>query len=489
MTVSSVHVSPPSGEHPVVTTPSAIAATRIASTASRGPAVFWTTMLFLYGAIVMFIPIRRYALPIPLPFALEPYRAIIVFLLIAVAVALMRRKSFRWQPVVWAGPIAIFLWTMLASMMFSSEYLAETELIWTGLSNLLQLALLTATAAIVRQMLTTERIVMAFLQFIVIAGVVVGIFALIERVTRTNVFLLLGNFLPLTVMREAEEAVRSGGARSYASAQHPIALAVLFCMIIPLAIYLMRFSPWPRNPVNRRVFYAIALGFLLLGLLTTISRTATVTLGVMLVVTLILRPRLGGILLAAAVPLAVIAAMVLPKLVETMILSFLDTDSLIASQLTSVGMAGQGRLADLEPALQEAAASPFFGTGLGSRIVEGDNANAYILDNQWLGTLMETGVLGVIGLIALFVWPAIRMLSFSFRSGAAESRVFLTFAIAIAAVGYTTAMFLYDSFAFMQTLLMLMMLYAIAAWAMTATSDAPSLPPLSTLPAPMPGPR
>ena len=132
MTVSSVHVSPPSGEHPVVTTPSAIAATRIASTASRGPAVFWTTMLFLYGAIVMFIPIRRYALPIPLPFALEPYRAIIVFLLIAVAVALMRRKSFRWQPVVWAGPIAIFLWTMLASMMFSSEYLAETELIWTG---------------------------------------------------------------------------------------------------------------------------------------------------------------------------------------------------------------------------------------------------------------------------------------------------------------------------------------------------------------------
>ena len=117
-------------------------------------------------------------------------------------------------------------------------------------------------------------------------------------------------------MREAEEAVRSGGARSYASAQHPIALAVLFCMIIPLAIYLMRFSPWPRNPVNRRVFYAIALGFLLLGLLTTISRTATVTLGVMLLVTLILRPRLGGILLAAALPLAVIAAMVLPKLVE-----------------------------------------------------------------------------------------------------------------------------------------------------------------------------
>jgi polysaccharide biosynthesis protein PslJ len=459
----------------VVTAPSVIAAPNPGSTAERRPTVFWTTMLFLYAAIVMFIPIRRYALPIPLPFALEPYRAIIVVLLLGLIVAAVRRKHFRWQPVVWGWPIAIFLWTMLASMMFSSESLTETELIGTGLSNLLQLSLLTATIVLVRQLLTTERIVMALLQFIVFAGVVVGILAFVERVTRTNVFLLLGNFLPLSLIRDAEEAVRSGGARSYGSAQHPIALAVLFCMIIPLAIYLMRFSPWPRNPINRRVVYSIAVGFLLLGLLTTISRTATVTIGVMLLVTLILRPRLGAILLAAAIPLAVIAAMVLPKLVESMILSLLDTESLIASQMTSIGMAGQGRLADLAPALAEVAQSPFFGTGLGSRIVEGENANAYILDNQWLGTLMETGVLGVIGLVALFVWPAIRMLSFSFRSGAAPSRAFLTFAIAISAVGYATSMFLYDSFAFMQTLLVLAMLYAIAAWAMTAKSDERSL--------------
>ena len=64
-----------------------------------------------------------------------------------------------------------------------------------------------------------------------------------------------------------------------------------------------------------------------------------------------------------------------------------------------------------------------------------------------------------------------------------------TFAIAISAVGYTTAMFFYDSFAFMQTLLMLSMLYAIAAWAMTAKSEAPALPTPSVLPATMPGPR
>ena len=31
-------------------------------------------MLFALAAVIMFIPIRRYAIPIPLPFALEPYR-------------------------------------------------------------------------------------------------------------------------------------------------------------------------------------------------------------------------------------------------------------------------------------------------------------------------------------------------------------------------------------------------------------------------------
>ncbi len=97
----------------------------------------------------------------------------------------------------------------------------------------------------------------------------------------------------------------------------------------------------------------------------------------------------------------------------------------------------------------------------------GEEANAQILDNQWLGTLLETGVIGVIGLIALFVWPIFVMMRFALRSHAPESRRFLTFAIATSTVGYTTSMFFYDAFAFMQTLLLLSMLYGVAAWAMT----------------------
>ena len=87
-------------------------------------------------------------------------------------------------------------------------------------------------------------------------------------------------------------------------------------------------------------------------------------------------------------------------------------------------------------------------------------------------------MLGVIGLIALFVWPIFVMMRFALRSNAPESRRFLTFAIATSTVGYTTAMFFYDAFAFMQTLLVLSMLYAVAAWAMTegrSTWEKPSV--------------
>jgi O-antigen ligase len=427
----------------------------------------WTTMLFVLAAVIMFIPIRRYALPIQVGFALEPYRVLITGLLIALAVSLIRNGKSKWKPVVWGWPIAIFLWTMFASLMVNAVSVTSSGLYTAGFSNIFQLAFLLSVIVLTRQMLSTERVTMILLNVIVFSGAVVGFFAFIERVSHRNVFLMLGNFLPLTVLRDDAESLRAGGSRAYASSQHPIALAVLFCLIIPIAIYLMKFSPWPRYDFTRKLVYTAAIGAMLIGMLSAVSRTGIVTLGVMFLFVLIFRPKLAGLLFVIGLPILVVVGLVLPQLFESMVLSLFDVQGVIASQLTSPGMAGQGRLADLPDAFREFAASPLGGTGLGSRIVVGDSANAQILDNQWLGTMLETGVLGVIGLIALFVWPIFVMMRFSLRSNAPESRRFLTFAIATSTVGYTTAMFFYDAFAFMQTLLMLSMLYAVAAWAMT----------------------
>jgi len=437
----------------------------------------WTTMLFVLAAVVMFIPIRRYALPIEVGFALEPYRVLIAGLLIALAVSLIRHGTSRWKPVVWGWPIAIFLWTMFASLMINAVAITSAGGMNGGFSNIFQLAFLLSVIVLTRQMLSTEKVTMILLNFFVFAGAIVGIFAFIERVSRRNIFLMLGEFLPLTILRDDAESLRAGGSRAYASSQHPIALAVLFCLIIPIAIYLMRFSPWPRYDFTRKLVYTAAIGAMLVGMLSAVSRTGIVTLGVMFIFVLIFRPKLAGLLFAIGLPILVVVGLVLPQLFESMVLSLFDVEGVIASQLTSPGMAGQGRLADLPDAFGDFAQNPIGGTGLASRVVVGEDANAQILDNQWLGTLLETGVLGIVGLVALFVWPIFVMMRFALRSNAPESRRFLTFAIATSTVGYTTAMFFYDAFAFMQTLLVLSMLYAVAAWAMTegrSTWEKPS---------------
>lgn len=431
-----------------------------------------TSMMVLLAAVILFVPIRRYALPANVGIELEPYRVLIVILLTAVAVAATNRARSPWQPVVWGWPIAIFLWTMLASLMINAVTLTESEAILGGFSNLIQLAFLLSTVVIFRQLIRSERMVMILLHVVVLGGAFIGLFAFVERVININIFLQLQNFLPLVLLRDDAASFRAGGDRAYASSQHPIALAVLFCLLIPLAMYLMKYSPWPRHSFTRTLLYTACVGAMVVGLLSTVSRTGIVVLGVMFLFALVLRPRLALTLVAIGLPMMTVVGLLLPRLIESTLGSFLDIEALIASQYSSVGYAGQGRLADLPDAFQEFALNPWGGTGVGSRVVVGDDANAQILDNQWLGSLLESGIIGVVGLIAFFVWPMIRMVRFSFTSSAPDSRTFLVFAVAASTVGYITSMFFYDAFAFMQNLLALSMLYAIAAWAMTHGAEA-----------------
>ncbi len=254
----------------------------------------WTTMLFVLAAVIMFVPIRRYALPIEVGFALEPYRVLITGLLIALAVSLIRNGTSKWKPVVWGWPIAIFLWAMFASLMINAVAITSAGGIGGGFSNIFQLAFLLSVIVLTRQMLSTEKVTMILLNVLVFAGAFVGFFAFVERVTRRNIFLMFGEFLPLTILRDDAESLRAGGGRAYASSQHPIALAVLFCLIIPIAIYLMKFSPWPRYDFTRKLVYTAAIGAMLVGMLSAVSRTGIVTLGVMFIFLLIFRPQARG---------------------------------------------------------------------------------------------------------------------------------------------------------------------------------------------------
>ncbi|SFR88495.1 hypothetical protein SAMN04487846_0256 [Microbacterium sp. cf046] len=433
----------------------------------------FTGGLVILVAIIMFIPVRRWSLPIPLDFALEPYRVILVLLVLVILGALLVDKKRTWQPVAFGWPIGIFFASLVISIPMNGTELVQQGLASDAVGAVVNYAILLSTFYVVRQLLTKETIVMGLVTGLVWCGTLVAFFAIVERATRVNIFLRLDSFLPLIALREEGEAFRAGGYRSYGSAQHPIALSVMLCMLIPLAIYLAKYGKWPRNELSRRILYGIATVFLLGGVLSAVSRTAVIVLAVMFILTLILRPWLGLLLLAFGLPALVIGFLAVPKVFDTLLLSFLDVDGLIASQQTSPGFRGAGRLADLGPSLALYVMRPFFGTGVGSRIVVGDDQNAYILDNQILGSMLETGAVGVIGVAALTLIPLIMILRWTVTVAKHDPRFgFLGFAIVVSGAGYTAALFFYDAFGFYQTFFVLCILFAIGAWLITSSPPA-----------------
>ena len=78
--------------------------------------------------------------------------------------------------------------------------------------------------------------------------------------------------------------------------------------------------------------------------------------------------------------------------------SMLNPSYVIQEQSYDKG-SGAGRVADLGPALDRWSRQPFLGSGFGTRVAD-PNAQAgsesQILDDQWLGTLLEIGALGAL---------------------------------------------------------------------------------------------
>ena len=130
---------------------------------------------------------------------------------------------------------------------------------------------------------------------------------------------------------------------------------------------------------------------------------------------------------------------------------------------------GSGRLADLGPSLSEWSRTPFFGQGFGTRVVSTelgpggkvDPNAAQILDDQWLGSLLEMGAVGVLALLWLFA-RAIRRLARTARSDPGPDG-WLATALAAALAAFAVGMLTFDAFAFIQVTFLAFIMFGFMA--------------------------
>jgi len=206
---------------------------------------------------------------------------------------------------------------------------------------------------------------------------------------------------------------RGARLRARGPAEHAIALSAALVMLVPLGVYLA--------VTTHKFRWWVATVLVSLGALAAVSRTGVIMLAVVGLVFLWVRPREVKRLWPALIPTLVLVHFAIPGTLGTLKESFAPPGGLLAEQqvLSGGAQAGGGRLADIAPSLAEWWERPLVGHGFGTRVTVYDSGtgqlpNAIILDNQWLGTLLETGLAGA----AALAWLIIRFL----RRVTAEAR-------------------------------------------------------------------
>jgi O-antigen ligase len=420
-------------------------------------AVSWPHLLAALIAVILFIPMRRYALPGSLPFQLEPYRIFVALLVLGWIASLLVDRRLRFRRTGFESPLVVIVGSVVASIAVNPTRVASVssdvaKSLTFFVSFVLVLYLIAST---IRRLVDIEYLT----KMLVVGGSVVAFFAIIEARTGFNVFNHLSRFVPFLhggqIAGPAYLRLGTAKVRVFASAEHPIALSAALVILAPLALYLAR-------RYQQRRWWLCALLFLA-AVASTVSRTGIVMFVVVALVFLWLRPRETRRFWPAIFPALIAIHFVLPGTLGAVKQSFFPAGGLIAQQKASANTSGSGRLADLGPALTEWQAEPVLGQGYGTQVVN-DNARgiqANIFDDQWLGTLLATGAVGFFGWLWFFVRVVRRCAAEAKRDDSERGWLLTAIAAGVAALG--VGMVTFDAFAFIQVTFLLFILVGLAS--------------------------
>jgi O-antigen ligase len=296
---------------------------------------------------------------------------------------------------------------------------------------LMQVAAISGIVLVAAECLNSLHNIKRVLRALVWGGAFCGVVAALQFFLHRDISPWLRSIPGFTILNaSAGIDYRGGVSRVAGTAMHPIELGVVASMLLPLAIYLLVYDverrPWKRLLPTFCIAIAIP---------ASVSRSAVVAIILGLGIFVILLPSRQRVVALAAAPFAVAGI-------------FLTARGFI-STITRFFLAGHkdtsiSHRTDNYPYVEQLVRqAPLFGHGGGTYAPGG----LHILDNQYLKSMIELGVVGVCVLIFFVLLPVFTALVARWRTSDPDLRV-LCGALAGSAIAAAVCSATFDSLSF-----------------------------------------
>jgi polysaccharide biosynthesis protein PslJ len=305
-------------------------------------------------------------------------------------------------------------------------------------------------AIVTADMLSSREKIEKLIKVLVVLAGIVAFMGLLQFAVGVN----LADFYKIPGLKVnydvAVVSERSDFRRVAATASHPIEFGMVLAMILPIALHTAFYAK------TRKSFWWGIVGLIGLTSPMSLSRSAILGLTIAFIVMFFGWPAGRRMAVLLVLPVFVVGLrLLIPGLVGTIksLFTGITNDDSI-----------KGRTDDYAVVGQFIDKSPFVGRGFGTFLPK----DFITLDNQYLGTIIETGYLGLAALIMLFVIGFFTARGIRVRSHDERHRDLaqsLAASISVAALGYVT----FDGLGFpMITGLLFLMLGIIGAlWRLT----------------------
>lgn len=329
------------------------------------------------------------------------------------------------------GVLAMFWIVTLASYVLANRSLLSATQLLGADRWLMQIAEMTGIALVAAECLNSLDDMRRLLRVVSWASAFCGVVALLQWRSIVNLAPYLGRLPGLTDDGTASLSTRGALSRVSGTGIHPIELGVTAAMLLPLAIWAATQADIPSKA--RRwaptILTAIAVP-------ATVSRSAVVAVALAFGVFIVLMPVRQRLTAFVLIPVAIAAV-------------FATAHGEIGT-LTKLFFAGNSdssvahRTNDYAYVAHLVSHAPWLGTGGGTYFPD---SNVHILDNQYLGTAIDLGLVGVVALFGFFFIPVLIALNARHMSHDPPLRL-LCAALAGAALAAGVCSAFFDSFSF-----------------------------------------